>query len=53
MPIRPSQSRDPVAKLGRWADMRIRLALADTEADEDGTVRWKAGTDQTRGTRGR
>ncbi len=49
MPIRPSQSRDPVAKLGRWADMRVRLVLADTEPGLDGRVAWKAGTDETLG----
>jgi hypothetical protein len=49
MPIRPSQSRDVVAKLGRWADMRVRVALADTEVGDDGRTRWKDGTDETLG----
>lgn len=32
MPIRPSQSRDAVAKLGRWVDLRVQVCLADVEA---------------------
>lgn len=38
MPIRASQSADPVRKLGRWVDMRVQVRLADVEARAaDGT----------------
>jgi hypothetical protein len=46
MPIRASQSADPVRKLGRWVDMRVQVQLADVEARAaDGT--WRTITSDT------